>query len=68
VLAAESGEPVAADALRHGAEVTVATLPAPAVWRTGPGLELVGPGAFGYDAQHANHRGAAAPPTPRRDA
>ena len=47
VLAAETGEPVSADALRHGADVMVATLPAPAVWRSGPGLELVGPVAFG---------------------
>jgi DUF917 family protein len=54
VLAADSGEPVAADALRHGAEITVATLPAPGVWRTGPGLELVGPSAFGYDADQAH--------------
>ena len=50
------------------AEVTVATLPAPAVWRTGPGLKLVGPGAFGYDAQHVNQQRAAAPWTSRSDA
>jgi DUF917 family protein len=68
VLAAESGEPVAADALRHGAAVTVATLPAPAVWRTGRGLELVGPGAFGYDADLVRHRGAATLRSLRNDA
>jgi DUF917 family protein len=53
VLAAETGEPVAAHALRHGLAVAVVALPAPAVWRSGRGLELVGPGAFGY---HVDHR------------
>jgi hypothetical protein len=53
VLAAETGEPVAAHALRHDSAVTVVALPAPAVWRSGRGLALVGPTAFGYHVEHA---------------
>lgn len=48
VLAAGTGEPVPAHALRPGADVTVVALPAPAVWRTERGLALAGPEAFGY--------------------
>jgi DUF917 family protein len=53
VLSAETGEPIAAHALRHGWEVTVIALPAPAAWRFGRGLALVGPSAFGYHVDHA---------------
>jgi hypothetical protein len=53
VLSAETGEPIAADALRLGWQVSVVALGAPAVWRSARGLALVGPGAFGYHVDHA---------------
>jgi DUF917 family protein len=57
VLGAETGEPVAAQSLRRGWEVTVVTLPAPVVWRSGRGLALVGPSAFGYDVHPPRSNG-----------
>jgi DUF917 family protein len=53
VLSAETGEPIAADALRPGAHVAVVALPAPAIWHSDRGLALAGPGAFGYHVDHA---------------
>ena len=57
VLSAETGEPIAPEALRHGWEVAVVALPAPDVWRSARGLALVGPSAFGYHVEHAPIRG-----------
>lgn len=41
--------PVTTEALRFGSRVTVVGAPCDPRYRTGVGLEVVGPGAFGYD-------------------
>jgi DUF917 family protein len=50
VLDAETGEPITTEALRYGFRVVVLGIPCDDRWRTDRGLELVGPGYFGYDA------------------
>jgi DUF917 family protein len=59
VLASETGEPVAAGALRHGRRVTVIAAPGPEVWRSAAGRALAGPSAFGLDVDHAPAAGRA---------
>lgn len=53
VLGADSGEPIVTERLRYGQRVVVAAGPGPAVWRSEPGLSVVGPRAFGYDVDWA---------------
>jgi hypothetical protein len=53
VLSGDGGDPIPADALRHGLPVAVVALPAPAIWHSPAGLSLGGPAAFGYDVDHA---------------
>jgi DUF917 family protein len=60
VLASETGEPVAAGALRHGSRVAVIAAPGPEVWRSPAGRALAGPSAFGLDVDHAPAAGQAA--------
>jgi len=50
VLDAETGEPITTESLRYGFRVVVLGIPSDSRWRTREGLELVGPGYFGYDA------------------
>jgi DUF917 family protein len=52
VLGFESRDPVATDRLAYGDHVTVVAVPAAEVWRSGPGLEIAGPRAFGYEVDH----------------
>lgn len=49
VLDAETGEPITTEGLRYGFRVAVIGIPCAEAWRTEAGLELVGPGYFGYD-------------------
>jgi uncharacterized protein len=49
VLEQETGTPVTVESLQYGLKVDVVSLPAPAIWKTRKGLDLVGPRAFGYD-------------------
>jgi uncharacterized protein len=49
VLDAETGEPITTESLRYGFRVVVLGIPSDRRWRTERGLELVGPGYFGYD-------------------
>ena len=49
VLDAETGEPITTEALRYGFRIVVLGIPSAAAWRTERGMELVGPGYFGYD-------------------
>lgn len=63
VLAADTGAPVPAEALRRGQPVIVVASPAPPLWTSDAGLALGGPAAFGYDLEHtpivqAAHAGA----------
>jgi hypothetical protein len=39
---------VATEQLRYGQPVVVVAAPAPAVWRSAAGIELVGPRTFGF--------------------
>jgi uncharacterized protein len=49
VLSRETGDPLPADRLQSRDRVRVVALPAPRLWTSGPGLELAGPRAFGFD-------------------
>jgi DUF917 family protein len=49
VLDSVSGDGIGTDVLRFGQRVSVLALPAPSVFTTPRGLELVGPRAFGFD-------------------
>ncbi|HEY1618211.1 MAG TPA: DUF917 domain-containing protein [Streptosporangiaceae bacterium] len=44
-----TGDAVSTELLRYGQRVTAIASPCAAVWRTGAGLDLVGPAVFGYD-------------------
>lgn len=50
IVTEEEGEPVTTEALRYGTRVAVVTAPAPPQLKSEAALQVVGPGAFGYDA------------------
>ena len=52
MLDAETGEPITTEGLRYGFRVAVLAMPCDPRWRTPAGLELVGPGYFGYDVPY----------------
>lgn len=52
-FAADSGEPVTTEQLRYGQAVVLLAAPAPPVWLSAAGLDLVGPRAFGLVVDHA---------------
>lgn len=52
ILDAETGDPITTESLRYGFRVVVLAMPCDPRWRTDAGLELVGPGYFGYDATY----------------
>ena len=49
VLDSDTGEAIGTEMVRYGQRVTVIVLPAPEIFLTARGLDLVGPRAFGYD-------------------
>ena len=49
IVTEEEGEPVTTELLRYGTRVAVIAVPAPPQLKTEIALEVVGPGAFGYD-------------------
>ena len=49
IVTEEEGEPVTTEVLRYGTRVAVITVPAPPQLKSDVALEVVGPGAFGYD-------------------
>lgn len=49
IVTEEEGEPVTTELLRYGMRVAVIAVPAPPQLKTEVALEVVGPGAFGYD-------------------
>ncbi len=51
IVTEEEGEPVTTEALRYGTRVAVITVPAPPQLKSAAALEVVGPGAFGYDVE-----------------
>ncbi|MCY3780485.1 MAG: DUF917 domain-containing protein [Chloroflexi bacterium] len=51
IVTEEEGEPVTTEVLRYGTRVAVITVPAPPQLKSDAALEVVGPGAFGYDVE-----------------
>ena len=49
IVTEEQGEPVTTELLRYGTRVAVIAVPAPPQLKTEIALEVVGPGAIGYD-------------------
>ena len=49
IVTEEEGEPVTTELLRYGTRVAVIAVPAPPQLKSEIALEVVGPGAFGYD-------------------
>jgi DUF917 family protein len=49
ILDAETGEPITTETLRYGFRVAVLAIPGNPHWRSAAGLQVVGPGYFGYD-------------------
>ena len=49
IVTEEEGAPVTTELLRYGTRVVVIAVPAPEQLKTAIALEVVGPGAFGYD-------------------
>ena len=49
IVTEEEGEPVTTELLRYGARVAVIAVPAPPQLKSDVALQVVGPGAFGYD-------------------
>jgi len=47
----DTGEPVTTELLRYGTRVCVIAVPAPEQLKTNIALDVVGPGAFGYDIE-----------------
>lgn len=52
VLDAEAGNAITTESLRYGYRVVVLGMPCDPRWRTPEGIELAGPGYFGYDATY----------------
>ncbi len=52
ILEIETGLPVTVERLRYGLRVQIIALPAPEIWTTPQGLQLVGPAAFGFDWEY----------------
>lgn len=49
IVDSTTAEPVTTDVLRYGLRVTVVGIPAPRLLKSPVALDVVGPGAFGYD-------------------
>jgi DUF917 family protein len=49
VLDSETADAIVTERIAYGQRVTVIAFPCDPVWRTGPGLAVAGPRAFGYD-------------------
>lgn len=52
LIDANTGLPVPTDVVKYGLSVQVVGLPAPDIWKTQAGLELVGPRYFGLDTDY----------------
>ena len=52
LIDSERGEPITTELLRYGFRLTVLGFPAPKLWKTTKGLEVVGPQAFGYNFKY----------------
>ena len=52
LLDLETGQPITTEQMRYGFRIIVFGLPCNPQWRSKHGLELVGPGYFGYDKEY----------------
>ena len=52
IVDSEKGDPITTELLRYGFRVTVLGFPAPELWKTPEGLQVVGPSCFGYDVAY----------------
>ena len=52
LLDLETGQPITTETMGYGYRVIVFGLPCDPKWRSKHGLELVGPGYFGYEAEY----------------
>jgi DUF917 family protein len=52
ILDDETGEPITTEGLRYGFRVSVLAMPCDPRWRSPEGLQVVGPGYFGYDVPY----------------
>jgi DUF917 family protein len=53
ILESESGTPITSESLKYGLRVDLIALPAPEIWKTPAGLELVGPQFFGFNVPYS---------------
>ena len=49
VLDSETADAIVTERIAYGQRVTVIAFPCDPIWRTGPGIAVAGPRAFGYD-------------------
>lgn len=52
ILENTGGTPITSETLRFGLKVTLVALPAPSIWTSGKGLDLVSPQVFGYPFEY----------------
>lgn len=52
ILEQETGRPITSESLQFGLQVDLIALPSPSIWTTPQGLSLVGPAAFGLNAEY----------------
>lgn len=52
LLEQETGKPITSESLQFGLQVELIALPSPSIWKTPQGLSLVGPQAFGLNAEY----------------
>lgn len=52
VVDAQTADAISTESLRYGQRVTVLSWPCDPLWRTGRGLAIAGPRAFGYDLDY----------------
>ena len=53
---AETGAPVTADGLRYGQRLMILGWPCDPIWRSGEGIDLVGPRYFKYERDYVPFR------------
>lgn len=52
LLEQETGTPITSESIQYGLRANLIALPAPPIWTTSSGLELVGPRHFGYEVDY----------------
>ncbi|CAH1542593.1 conserved hypothetical protein [Vibrio owensii] len=52
ILDHETGHPITTEQLRYGQRIDLIAYPCNAKWRTEKGIEVAGPGYFGYDVEY----------------